>query len=94
MVEDGMFFYDDFEELEEYQAIKDDIHKYDDFYLKLRIRIESLKRISVESSDCSQKEIDIALEYLEDAKRKMEKKAPWLIGDHPKEIQLFAPPHG
>ena len=92
MVEDGMFFYDDFEMLEEYQAIKDDIHKYDDFYLKIRQRIHLLKNLPADS--CHRKEIDIALEHLEDAKKRMEKKAPWLIGDHPKEIQLFAPPHG
>jgi len=88
----SMWFYDETDEMEDYQRLQKEIRSVEGEYLELRKVLheaqEALKK-EPESQECQ-----IKVQYLEKRLKDLEKKYPWLKWDSPVEVALFSPPHG
>jgi chromosome segregation ATPase len=88
----SMWFYDETNELEDYQRLQKEIRAVEGEYLELRTVLREARdalRAEPESEECQ-----VRVRYLEKRLKDLEKKYPWLAWDAPVEVALFSPPHG
>jgi hypothetical protein len=88
----SMWFYDDANEMEEYQSIKKQVRIVESEYLELRLVLQDAQKAL--SSDPQSEQFQVKVKYLEKRIKDIEEKNPWLSWDTPIEVALFSPPHG
>jgi chromosome segregation ATPase len=88
----GMWLYDDANEMEEFQALRREVKRYEKEYLDLRVQLRDAE-VDIKA-DPDSEYLKAKVKYLNKRLKDLEKKAPRLAADHPLEIALFAPPHG
>ncbi len=88
----SMWFYDDANEMEEYQSIKKQVRIVESEYLELRMVLRDAQK--AHSSDPHSEQFQVKVKYLEKRIKNLEEKNPWLLWDTPIEVALFSPPHG
>lgn len=88
----GMWLYDDAQDMEEFQALRREVKRFEKEFLDLRIQLRDTETNL--RSDPDNEYLKAKVKYLNKRLRDLEKKAPRLSADHPLEIALFAPPHG
>ena len=88
----GMWLYDDAEEMQDFQALRREVKRFEKEYLDLRTQLRDT--VAELRSDPDDEYLKAKVEYLNKRLQDLERKAPRLAADHPLEIALFAPPHG
>ncbi len=88
----SMWLYDDAKEMEEFQALRREVKRYEKEYLDLRVQLRDTEADL--RSDPDNEYLKAKVKYLNKRQKDIEKKGPRLAADHPLEISLFAPPHG
>lgn len=80
-----MWFFDDTEELEEYQTFRRQDQPLELEYLKIRVALR-------EHPEDKEREAEVA--EIKEKITALERRAPWLTLDYPLEYLLWGPPHG
>ena len=88
----SMYFYDDYNEMDEYQRLQKEIRSVEGEYLELRRGLHEARKAL--GKDPESQECQARVSYLEKRMKDLEKKYPWLTWDAPVEVALFSPPHG
>lgn len=88
----SMWFYDEAEEMAEYQRLQKQIRAVERDYLELRVVLRDAQEAL--RTDPHNQEVQSRVQYLEKRIQDLEKKNPWLLWDSPPEVTLFSPPHG
>jgi hypothetical protein len=88
----SMWFYDEGQEMEEYQRLQKQIRAVEREYLELRLVLRDAQE-KLRAQPDSQ-EFRVKVQYLEKRLKDLEHKNPWLSWDTPIEVALFSPPHG
>ncbi|MFP3866930.1 MAG: hypothetical protein ACLFUU_02045 [Desulfobacteraceae bacterium] len=86
-----MWFYDDYEEMEDYKAFKKQSLSLEKEYLELRVLLRDAESALRAESD--NPNIQAKVDYLNKRLKDLEKQAPWLTGDRPMEYDLWGSPH-
>ena len=87
-----MFFFDDADELEEYQTFRRQDQPLELEYEKMRVALrdaEAALRVNPRDQEMAGKVVE-----LKDRLAALERRAPWLTLDYPLEYLLWGPPHG
>jgi len=88
----SMWLYDDVQEMQDFQTLRQEIIRLEKEYLDLRIQLRDTEASL--RSDPDNEYLKAKVKYLSKRQKDIEKKGPRLADDHPLEISLFAPPHG
>ncbi len=88
----SMWFYDDLNEMKDFQALRDAIKRLEKEYLDLRIQLRD-NEAELRSNPDSEY-LQAKTKYLTKRLKDIEKKGPRLAADYPLEIALFSAPHG
>ena len=88
----SMWFYDEANEMEEYQILKKQVRIVEGEYLELRMVLQDAQKAL--NLDPHSEQIQVKVKYLEKRIKDLEEKNPWLSWDTPIEVALFSPPHG
>ena len=88
----SMYFYDEYNEMDEYQRLQKEIRSVEGEYLELRTVLRQAREAL--GKDPESQEYQAKVQYLEKRMKDLEKKYPWLTWDAPVEVALFSPPHG
>lgn len=86
-----MWFYDDYGELEDYQAFRKEALPLEKEYLDLRKVLHEAE--AALRQDPENEHLQAKVAYLKKRLRGLEQKAPWLAGDRPMEYDLWGSPH-
>ena len=87
-----MWFYDDLNEMQDFNNLRDAVKRLEKEYLDLRIQ---LRDTEVElRSDPDSEYLLAKVKYLNKRLRDIEKEGPRLAADYPLEMALFSAPHG
>ena len=88
----SMWFYDDLNELEGFNNLREAVKRLEKEYLDLRIQLRDTEQNL--RSDPDNEYLQAKVKYLTKRLKDIEKKAPRLADDHPLEFTLFSAPHG
>ncbi len=88
----SMYFFDEYNEMDEYQRLQKQIRAVEGEYLELRRVLHEAREAL--GKDPEDQEGQARVRYLEKRLKDLEQKNPWLSWDTPIEVALFAPPHG
>ncbi len=91
-VMDAMWFYDDLEELEEWQTLRREAQQVEKEHLEIRVALrdaETALRAAPGNEDLGDR-----VQQLKEKLAELEKRAPWISADVPLEILLWGVPHG
>ena len=87
-----MWFFDEAAEMEEYQAVREEVRRLEREYLELRM---VLKEAAVALTNNPEDEnLQAKVQYYQKRVRDMEALNPRFAADSPIEVSLFLPPHG
>jgi DNA repair exonuclease SbcCD ATPase subunit len=87
----SMYFFDDSDELEEYQIFKQKDQPLELEYEKIRRELHSAEeRLRVNSDDQTMQD---QVAELKEKMAELERRAPWLKQGYPLEYLLWGPPH-
>jgi hypothetical protein len=87
-----MWFYHDADEVEEFQAFRQEARRLEGEYLEIRVALrnaEAALRADPENADHRAR-----VRYLAWRLRDLEKQYPWLCAETPVEVALWGTPHG
>ncbi|MBI4795916.1 MAG: flagellar biosynthesis anti-sigma factor FlgM [Deltaproteobacteria bacterium] len=87
-----MWFFDEAEELEEYQTFRRQDQPLELEYLKIRVALGAAEAALREHPEDKERETKVA--EIKEKIATMEQRAPWLTFDYPVEYLLWGPPHG
>ena len=87
-----MFFFDDKEDLTEYQAFRKKDQPLELVYLELRVALKEAE--SFLGAHPGDREAQTNVDELKQKVAELERQAPWLTLDYPLEFMLWCPPHG
>ena len=88
----SMWIYDDCNEDEHFQNLRNEVKLIEREYLELRILLRDAETDL--RSDPDSEYLNAKVKYLTKRVKDLEKKAPRLAADYPLEISLFGAPHG
>ncbi len=88
----SMWYYDDLNELEGFNNLREAVKRLEKEYLDLRIQLRDTQRNL--RSDPDNEYLQAKVKYLTKRQKDIEKKGPRLADDHPLEFTLFSTPHG
>lgn len=88
----AMWFFDDAEELEEYQTFRRQDQPLELEYLKLRVALRAAEVALRAHPEDKEREAEVA--EIKEKIAALERRAPWLTFDYPVEYLLWGPPHG
>ncbi len=87
-----MWFFDNLNEMQDYNNLRDAVKRLEKEYLDLRIQ---LRDTEVElRSDPDSEYLLAKVKYLKKRLKDIEKEGPRLAADYPLEMALFSTPHG
>jgi len=87
-----MWFYDDLNEMEGFNNLREAVKRLEKEYLDLRIQLRDTEKDI--RSDPASEYLRAKVKYLKKRIKDIEKKEPRLADDHPLEFVLFSAPHG
>ncbi len=87
-----MWFYDEADELEEFQIYQREVRRVEQEYLEIRVLLRDAE--AALKADPENEELQAKVKYLTKRLRGLEELAPRLASDVPLEIALWGPPHG
>lgn len=87
-----MWFYDDLNEIKEFNNLREDVKRLEKEYLDLRTQLRDTEA-EIRSNPDSEY-LQAKAKYLKKRLKDIEKKGPRLAADYPLEIALFSAPHG
>ena len=87
-----MWFYDDLNEMEGFNNLREAVKRLEKEYLDLRIQLRDTEEDL--RSDPNSEYLQAKVKYLKKRLKDIEKKEPRLADDHPLEFALFSAPHG
>lgn len=87
-----MWFYDDSEELEEYRLFRKEVRRVEKEYLEIRVLLRDTE--AALRADPGNEELEARVKYLRWRIADLERQFPWISSPMPKEMALWAPPHG
>jgi hypothetical protein len=87
-----MWFYDDLNEIEGFNNLREAVKRLEKEYLDLRIQLRDTEEDL--RSDPDSEYLRAKVKYLKKRLKDIEKKGPRLGDDHPLEFALFSAPHG
>jgi len=88
----GMWLYDDVQEMEDFQDLRQEVINLEKEYLDIRVQLKDTEANL--RSDPENEFLKAKIKYLNKRQKDIEEKGPRLADDHPLEISLFGPPHG
>ena len=88
----SMWLYDDLNEMQDFQILRDEVKRLEKEYLDIRIQLRDTEADL--RSDPDSEYLQAKVKYLSKRVKDLEKKGPRLAADYPLEIALFGPPHG
>ena len=88
----SMWLYDDVQEMQEFQILRQEIMRLEKEYLDLRAQLKDTEADL--RSDLENEYLRAKVKHLNKRIQDIEKKGPRLAADYPLEISLFGPPHG
>ena len=88
----SMWLYDDAQEIQEFQILRQGIMRLEKEYLDLRAQLRDTEKNL--RSDPNNEYLEAKVIYLNKRLNHIEKMSPRLAADYPLEISLFGPPHG
>jgi len=88
----SMFFFDDAEDLEEYQAFRKKDQPLELVHLELRVALKEAE--SFLGAHPEDREAETKVGELKRKLAELERQAPWITLDYPLEFLLWCPPHG
>jgi hypothetical protein len=88
----SMWFYDDAQDMVEFQFLRGEIKRLEKEYLDLRIQLRDTEADL--RSDPDSEYLKAKVKYLNKRLKDIEKMGPRFASDYPLEISLFGPPHG
>ncbi len=89
---DAMWFYDDLEELEGWQTLREQTEQVEQEYLNIRLALRDAE--ATLRADPGNEDLRARVEGLKKRLGELEKQCPWISGDVPVEILLYGAPHG
>jgi predicted nuclease with TOPRIM domain len=87
-----MWFYDDYNEMEGFNNLREAVKRLEKEYLDLRIQLRDTETELRSNSDSEY--LQAKAKYLKKRLKDIEKQGPRLADDHPLEFALFSAPHG
>ena len=87
-----MWYYDDLNEMQEFNNLREDVKRLEKEYLDLRIRLRDTE--AELRSDPDSEYLLAKVKYLNKRLKDIERKGPRLAADYPLEMALFSAPHG
>ncbi len=87
-----MFFFDDADELEEYQAFRKQDQPLELVHLALRVALKEAE--SFLGAHPEDREAQTKVDELKRKLAELDRQAPWITLDYPLEFLLWCPPHG
>jgi hypothetical protein len=88
----SMFFFDETDELEEYQTFRRRDQPLELEYEKLRLTLRDVE--TALQGNPKDTALAVKVAEIKDRLAALEKQAPWLNYDYPVEYLLWGPPHG
>jgi len=88
----SMWLYDDLNEMQDFQILRDEVKRLEKEYLDIRIQLRDTETDL--RSDPDNEYLQAKVKYLSKRQKDLEKKGPRFAADYPLEIALFGPPHG
>jgi hypothetical protein len=88
----GMWFFDETNEMEEYQAVRKEVRRLEWEYHELRVVLHAAE-VALRD-DPEDENLQAKVRYYRKRLKDLEAKHPWFIADCPIEVSLFLPPHG
>lgn len=88
----SMWLYDDLNEMQDFQNLREAVKRLEKEYLDLRIQLRDTE-VDLRS-DPDSEYLQAKVKYLSKRLKDLEKKGPRFAADYPLEIALFGPPHG
>ncbi len=86
------FFFDEAEDLEEYQMFRRQDLPLEKTYQKLRVALREAE--TALRKDPQNREMEATVAELKERLAELERQAPWLTYGYPIEYLLWGPPHG
>jgi phage-related minor tail protein len=87
-----MWFYDDYNEMEGFNNLREAVKRLEKEYLDLRIQLRDTETELRSNPDSEY--LQAKAKYLKKRLKDIEKKGPRLADDYPLEFALFSAPHG
>lgn len=87
-----MWFYDEAEEMQNFQFLRKEVRRIEKEYLEIRVLLRDTEKAL--RADPDNEYLKAKVMYLNKRLKDLERKPPRLSSDIPLEIALFAPPHG
>ncbi len=88
----SMWLYDDLNEMQDFQILRDEVKRLEKEYLDIRIQLRDTETDL--RSDPDNEYLQAKVKYLSKRLKDLEKQGPRFAADYPLEIALFGPPHG
>jgi len=88
----SMWFFDDADELLEYQMFRRKDQPLENVHLELRLALQQAD--AALKDDPENQELQARAAGLQKRLKELEEQHPWLTFDYPLEYLLFGPPHG
>jgi hypothetical protein len=88
----SMWFYDEAEEMEDYQAFKREVLRLESEYLEYRALLRDAEKDL--RADPEDENLKARVNYFIRRLKDLERQGPWLSSDLPLEYALWGPPHG